>query len=164
MVRIRPEIFFGEYIFNLFESIFFAGEVKDSLSIVRVLKKDPFVALTYFIPLFLLTFLAPLIAIKALLINPLFLGISPLFYIMGITIVSLSLYAQYNFYDGGKHGKYMLLWSALNMTILSYVLIYAMYDLRNMGWGTRWKLKYYSGLWLHCSLRHLFMALLWTLI
>jgi hyaluronan synthase len=102
-----------------------------------ILKKDKFVALTYFMPLILLTLLTPFIAIKALIINPLFFGISPLFYMSGIMLVAVALQAQYNFYEGGKYGKYMLLWSILNMTILSYVLLYALYDLRNMAWGTR---------------------------
>jgi len=31
----------------------------------------------------------------------------------------------------------LFLWSALNMTVLSYILVYALYDLRNMKWGTR---------------------------
>jgi hyaluronan synthase len=102
-----------------------------------ILKKDPFVALTYFLPLIVLTLLTPFIAIKALIINPVFFGISPLFYMSGIMLVALALQAQYNFYEGGKYGKYMILWSILNMTILSYILLYALYDLRNMGWGTR---------------------------
>ncbi len=103
----------------------------------EVIKKDKFVAFTYFIPLIFLTILTPIIAFKALVINPLFLGISPLFYIIGIMLVSTMLYMQYNIYSRERYGKYMLLWSLLNMTILSYILIYAIYDLRNMRWGTR---------------------------
>lgn len=56
---------------------------------------------------------------------------------LGIALVSVMLYAHYNIYEGGKYGKYMLAWSILNMTILSYVLVYAVWDLRNMKWGTR---------------------------
>ncbi|MGY4884422.1 MAG: glycosyltransferase family 2 protein [Nanobdellota archaeon] len=103
----------------------------------EVLKKDKFVALTYFIPLIILTILTPIIAFKAMIINPLFLGISPLFYIAGILLVSTMLYMQYNMYSRERYGRYMLLWSILNMTILSYILVYAIYDLRNMKWGTR---------------------------
>jgi hyaluronan synthase len=103
----------------------------------QIIKKDTFVAFTYFIPLIFLTLMTPIIAFKAIVINPLFLGISPLVYILGIMLVSGMLYMQYNIYSEEKYGKYMLLWSILNMTILSYILIYAIYDLRNMAWGTR---------------------------
>lgn len=102
-----------------------------------IVKKDAFVAFTYFFPLILLTILTPLIAFKALVINPIFLGIPPYFYILGILLVTALLYVHYMIYDGGKYGKYMFLWSILNMTILSYVFIYALYDLRNLSWGTR---------------------------
>lgn len=102
-----------------------------------ILKKDPFVALTYFIPLICLTMLTPIIAFKALILNPLVFGISPWFYMLGIFLVATMLYAHYNIYEGGKYGKYMIAWSVLNMTILSYILVYAVYDLKNMKWGTR---------------------------
>jgi len=102
-----------------------------------VIKKDKFVAFTYFIPLIILTLLTPIIAFKALVINPLFLGISPLLYIFGILLVSTMLYAHYHVYEDGKYGKYMIVWGILNMTIFSYILVYALYDLRNMAWGTR---------------------------
>ena len=102
-----------------------------------VIKKDKFVALTYFIPLIILTMFTPIIAFKALILNPLFFGISPWFYMLGIILVATMLYAHYNIYEGGKYGAYMIAWSILNMTILSYVLIYAVYDLKNMKWGTR---------------------------
>jgi hyaluronan synthase len=110
----------------------------NSIRIARtVVKKDKFVAFTYFLPLILLTLLTPIIAFKALVLNPLFFGVTPIYYIAGILLVAMLLYTHYNFYDGGKYGKYMFAWSILNMTILSYVLVYALYDLRNMSWGTR---------------------------
>lgn len=102
-----------------------------------IIKKDKFVAFTYFIPLIILSFLTPFIAFKALIINPLFLGISPLYYIIGIMLVSLLLCAHYYIYSKEKYGKYMIIWSILNMTVFSYILIYALYDLKNMAWGTR---------------------------
>jgi len=102
-----------------------------------VMKKNKFVSLTYFFPLILLTLLTPFIAFKALVVNPIFLGISPLFYVVGILLVSSIFYVHYKIYDGGNYGKYMFLWRVLNMTLLSYLIIYALYDLRNLSWGTR---------------------------
>lgn len=103
----------------------------------EIVRRDKFVAFTYFIPLIILTFLTPFIAFKSLVINPLFLGISPVHYIIGIMLVSLLLCAHYYIYSKEKYGKYMIIWSILNMTVFSYILIYALYDLRNMTWGTR---------------------------
>ena len=85
----------------------------------------------------MITMITPFIAFKALALNPLVFGVSPWSYVMGILIVSILLYTHYNLYSGGKHGKYMLLWSLLNMTVLSYIMVYALFDIRNMGWGTR---------------------------
>ncbi len=102
-----------------------------------VIKRDAFVSLTYFIPLIILTLLTPFIAFKALILNPFFLGIMPFFYIAGILLVSFLLYLHYKIYSGEHHGGYMFLWSIFNMTLFSYILLYALYDLRNMKWGTR---------------------------
>ena len=103
----------------------------------EVVRQDKFVAFTYFLPLILLTLLTPIIAFKALIINPFFLGISPLFYLLGIFLVAILMFMHYNYFEGGKYGKYMIALAILNLTILSYVLVYALFDLRNMAWGTR---------------------------
>ena len=103
----------------------------------EIIKKDKFVAFTYLIPLIIITILTPIIAFKSLIINPIFLGISPLFYILGISLVSVMLVTHYKVYSNEKYAKYMIAYSVLNMTILSYVIIYAIYDLKNMKWGTR---------------------------
>ena len=102
-----------------------------------VMKRDLFVSLTYFIPLIILTLLTPFIAFKALILNPLVFGVTPFFYIVGILLVSFLLYIHYKTYSDEKHGLYMFLWSIFNMTFFSYILLYALYDLRNMRWGTR---------------------------
>ncbi|MFZ5955325.1 MAG: glycosyltransferase family 2 protein [Nanoarchaeota archaeon] len=105
-----------------------------------IVKDDPYVAFTYFIPLIVLTLLTPFIVIKALVINPIFFGIIPILYLVGVMLVSLLLYFHYGLFreeENKKYGKYMFLWSILNLTILSYILIYALFDLRNMKWGTR---------------------------
>ncbi len=114
------------------------GWLINSIKITPFLvKKDKFVAFTYFIPLIVLTLLTPIIAFKALILNPLFFGTSPFYYVVGIILVSTMLFMHYNIYTIEKYGKYMILWSILNMTVLSYIMLYALYDLRNMAWGTR---------------------------
>jgi len=106
-----------------------------------IVKRDKFVSLTYFFPLIFLTIATPFIAFKSLIINPIFFGISPIFYILGIFLVSMLCYVHYNVYSPDKkYGKYMLLWSVLNMTFLSFILIFALYNVfiaKNYVWGTR---------------------------
>lgn len=103
-----------------------------------ILKRDTFVALTYFFPLLFFTILTPIVAFKAMIINPVIYGVSPLVYIFGILIVSLISFAHNRIYDGKKYGKYIFLWSILNMTILCYLVVYALvFDLKNVSWGTR---------------------------
>ncbi|MDP2947390.1 MAG: glycosyltransferase family 2 protein [Nanoarchaeota archaeon] len=103
-----------------------------------ILQRDTFVALTYFFPLLLFTILTPIVAFKAMIINPIIYGISPMVYIFGILIVSLLSYIHNKIYDGKKYGKYIFLWSILNMTILCYLIVYALvFDLKNVSWGTR---------------------------
>ena len=103
----------------------------------EVFRQDKFVAITYFIPLIILTLLTPIITFKALVLTPLLLGILPVYYILGIFLVSLLLLIHYNIFTDEKYGVYMLVWGMLNMTIISYILVYALYDLKNMKWGTR---------------------------
>ncbi len=102
-----------------------------------VAKRDAFVAFTYFFPLILITLMTPIVAFSAFIISPIIHHTPPTYYALGIMLVSCLLYSHYKIFDGGKYGKYMLLWSILNMTVLSYVIIYALYDLKNIGWGTR---------------------------
>ena len=103
-----------------------------------IYKRDGFVSLTYFFPLIFLTLLTPIIAIKSLIINPIFYGISPIFYIMGILLISTLCYVHFLIYSPvKKYGKYMFLWSILNMTVLSFILIPALLDLNNTKWVTR---------------------------
>jgi len=104
-----------------------------------VIKNDKFIAFTYLIPQTIIALATPFIAFKALVVNPFFLGISPWIYIMGVYLVSVMLFLHYLLYQEGerKYGKYILLWSTLNLTLLSYIILYALYDLRNMSWGTR---------------------------
>src|SRR3989344_5854520 len=80
----------------------------------EIIKKDKFVAFTYLLPLIIVTLLTPIIAFKALFINPVFLGISPTYYILGIFLVSSILVVHYKVYSDDKYAKYMVLYSALN--------------------------------------------------
>jgi hyaluronan synthase len=103
-----------------------------------ILQRDTFVALTYFFPLLFFTIITPIVAFQAMIINPIIYGVSPAVYIFGVVIVSLLSYVHNKIYDGRTYGKYIFLWSILNMTILCYLIVYALlFDFNNTGWGTR---------------------------
>lgn len=102
-----------------------------------IANRDAFVGFTYFFPLMLVTLITPIIAFKALIVNPFILKASPLIYILGVLTISLLLFVHHKVYSDDKYGKYILLWSILNMFVLTYVIFYALFDLRNLSWGTR---------------------------
>lgn len=103
-----------------------------------ILKKQPFVAITYFFPLIFITLFAPFMAVKALIYNPLFDGISPSFYVLGVFLVSGLVTVFYRSLDRqNKYWPYVFAWSAINMVLLSFVLFYAVFSIQNRKWGTR---------------------------
>ncbi len=103
-----------------------------------IYKKQPFVAFTYFFPLILVTLATPIMAIKALIINPLYYSILPFYYLFG-TFLLASLFTIY--YRGlsreNKFWPYVFAWSILNTFFLSFILVYAALTLQNRKWGTR---------------------------
>lgn len=103
-----------------------------------ILKRNPFVALTYFFPLIIVTLATPFMAVRALIYNPLVKGISPLYYVMGVVLIAsvMTVYYRYISYDN-KYWPYLYAWSGINMIILSYILFYALATIQNRKWGTR---------------------------
>ncbi len=103
-----------------------------------LLREDPFVALTYFFPLIFLTLLTPVMATKALIINPFFYHLFPGYYVLGIFLVSalITLYYRYVARDN-KYWPYVFVWSGINMVLLSFILFYALARLKDRKWGTR---------------------------
>lgn len=103
-----------------------------------ILKKDTFVAITYFFPLIFLTLITPFMAIKAFVYNPIFKGLLPFYYILGVLLVAGIITVYYRFIDReNKYWPYMFLWAILNMFVLSFILLYALTRLRDRAWGTR---------------------------
>lgn len=103
-----------------------------------ILRKEPFVTLTYFFPLILVTLATPIMATKALIYNPLVRGISPFYYIFGVFLIACTVTIYYRWLSrGNRYWPYVFLWSALNMVILSFILFYALATIQNRKWGTR---------------------------
>ena len=103
-----------------------------------VLRQYPFVALTYFYPLILLTLVTPFMAARALLWMPIVYGTVPVYYVLGVFSVSavVTVYYRYVRRDN-KYWPYVFVWSAINMAVLSFVLFYAVISIQNRRWGTR---------------------------
>ncbi len=103
-----------------------------------IVKRDAFVAFTYFFPLILITLLTPLVATKGLVYNPLIRGILPHYYIAGMLLVSVIITLYYRFLEReNKYWPYVFVWSAINMVFLSFILVYSILTIQNRKWGTR---------------------------
>src|SRR5581483_1409835 len=76
-----------------------------------ILKRDPFVALTYFFPLIFVTLATPFVATMALIYNPIFHRTNPIFYVLGAFLVALIITIYYRFVDReNKYWPYVFLW------------------------------------------------------
>lgn len=103
-----------------------------------IIRRDPFVAFTYFFPLILITLATPFMAARAVLFNPLVKGIAPWPYLFSVFLVAVLITSYYRFLSrSNKYWPYVFAWSALNMVILSYILIFALATIQNRRWGTR---------------------------
>lgn len=103
-----------------------------------ITKTNPFVAIFYFLPLVVISLLTPFIAIKALLISPILLGMVPFHYILGVFLIT-SLFAIFSLYTDSKKSKWFYLypWAFLNMIMFSYLILYSAARLNDRKWGTR---------------------------
>lgn len=103
-----------------------------------IINKQPFVAFTYFFPLILITLLAPFMAVKALLYNPIFQHVAPFYYAVGVFLVAGLVTVFYRVIERkNKYWPYVFAWSAINMVVLSFILFYAVFSIQNRKWGTR---------------------------
>lgn len=103
-----------------------------------ILKKEPFVAFSYFFPLIFITIITPFMATKALIYNPVFKGILPIYYILGVFLIACALTLYYRYVSRkNKYWPYIFIWSAINMVVLSFILFYALFRLNDRRWGTR---------------------------
>jgi hyaluronan synthase len=103
-----------------------------------VVRRYPFVAFTYFLPLIGLTLITPFIAARALVYEPIVNGTVPLYYLAGVFGMAalITVYYRYVRRDNPYWG-YVFAWSTLNMIVLSFVLFYALVTVQNRRWSTR---------------------------
>lgn len=103
-----------------------------------IVKREPFVAFTYFFPLIGVTLMTPFMALRALVWNPFILGVAPIFYVVGVFLVALIITLYYRaLAPENPYWPYVFAWSAINMLVLSFILFYALTRLKDRRWGTR---------------------------
>jgi hyaluronan synthase len=103
-----------------------------------ILKREPFVAVTYFFPLFLISFITPFFAVRAFIVNPIFLGVFPVYYVMGVLVMSALMTIFYRWFSRENgYWPFVFVWSAINMIVLSFILFYAVATIQNRKWETR---------------------------
>jgi hyaluronan synthase len=103
-----------------------------------ILRREPFVALTYFFPLLFISLITPFIAVKSLLLGPIVRGVFPSFYISGVFLMSFVTTLYYRWISReNKYWPFVFVWSAVNMVFLSFVLFYSIATIQNRKWGTR---------------------------
>ncbi|OGH66526.1 MAG: hypothetical protein A3B90_00790 [Candidatus Magasanikbacteria bacterium RIFCSPHIGHO2_02_FULL_41_13] len=103
-----------------------------------IYKRHPFVALSYFFPLILITILTPFMAAKALVYNPVVHGIPPYYYIAGVFLVATMITIYYRWVSReNKYWPYLFVWSGINLIFLSCLLFYALATIQDRKWGTR---------------------------
>ena len=103
-----------------------------------VVRRYPFVAFTYFIPLIVLTLLTPFVAIRALLYEPIVHGTVPVYYLAGVFGMAALITIYYRYVRrANPYWGYVFVWSAFNMVVLSMVLFYALCTIQNRRWSTR---------------------------
>ncbi len=126
--------------------VFFKQQVRwkkgwfvNSISASRFLyKKQPFIAFTYFFPLIFVTLATPFMAVRAFIYNPIVKGIYPVFYILGVLLISALVVVFYRYVArDNKYWPYVFVWSGINMMVLSFILFYSLATIQNRKWGTR---------------------------
>jgi len=101
-----------------------------------VIKRNPIMSLSFYLG-FVLTFLAPIVAIRALIWLPVTSGKNPWFYLSGLLIMSIIYGLYYRIYSNDKKwfmGGVLALFFSL---ALIWQLPYAILTLRDSRWGTR---------------------------
>ncbi len=104
-----------------------------------IFKTDPLFGALYYVPLILISFVTPLVALLNLYLLPTISGESPVIYLLGGIITSLLFVMCALYYARGerRYIGYFLLWQILSAAVLSFILYYSFARFRDQRWGTR---------------------------
>jgi hyaluronan synthase len=101
-------------------------------------KTHPFVAFSYFFPLLAVSFLSPIMAVRAILYLPLVHGVYPIYHAVGLMLLAALFVAYYRLVaPENKYWAYLFPWSIFNLFFLSFLMFYALVKINDRGWGTR---------------------------
>lgn len=103
-----------------------------------IYKLRPFVAVTYFFPLVVVTLVAPFMAVRAFIYYPVVRDVLPIYYVVGSLLVASLITLFYRYIDrSNRYWPYVFVWSIINTFLLSVILFYALATIQNRRWGTR---------------------------
>lgn len=103
-----------------------------------IFTKDPFIGVFYFLPLLVISFITPFIVLSGLVIFPLVNSVWPIYYLIGIFLVTTLFLLYYRYTSpNNKYWAYLYLWQILSIFVLSFVMFYAAIKIKDRGWGTR---------------------------
>ncbi|HRH31198.1 MAG TPA: glycosyltransferase [Candidatus Paceibacterota bacterium] len=103
-----------------------------------IFKKDPLIGIFYFVPLIFISFITPIIAFSGVILFPIVYATLPYYYILGTFLVT-TLFILYYIYTApkNKYWAHLYIWQLLNTVLFSYMMFYAIYKIKDRGWGTR---------------------------
>lgn len=100
--------------------------------------KQPFVALFYFYPLVLISYLSPIMAFRSIFYQPISYGRSPVYYLLGVFAITIFVIVYGSFFSQKrKYLSYFLYWQILNTFAFIYIIYIAAFKIKDRGWGTR---------------------------
>jgi hyaluronan synthase len=99
-------------------------------------RKHPMAAISYYMGV-VMTLIAPLIVLRALVYMPIVAMASPLPYIMGLVLVYLYFCLMFHYHTASRYWLYGLGFAALYIGVLCWQNYYAMATVNRTHWGTR---------------------------
>jgi hyaluronan synthase len=103
-----------------------------------IFRKQPFVSFLYYYPLIVLSYIAPIFAVRSLVVMPIINGNFPYFYLTGIMLITaLVVYITKTVAKNNKYTYYFFIWQFFNTILFSFVIFYALVRINDRRWGTR---------------------------
>ncbi len=103
-----------------------------------IFKTRPFFAVSYYLPLIIISMLTPIVITYSVFYTPLVKDTAPIYYFLGISLVTTLVMLYYRFVaPGNRYWPYLYVWGILNAVFLSFLIVVAAIKLGDRGWGTR---------------------------
>ncbi len=101
-------------------------------------KNDISTALFYFLPLITFSFLSPIVGLLNVYFYPIFFGFSNAYYLFGVLLMAaLFIIYSKSVTKNDKYWPYLFLWQIIGSLFMSYIIFYAVFKIKDRGWGTR---------------------------